>query len=410
MKEGKIKRFLQLICLSVGATVIYFVPIHLRSLFYVPMQEVFGYTNTQIGNLAGWYGIMTIVTYLPGGWLADKYSARKLLAGSYIITGLLTLVMALYPPYEVALWIFILVGISSTLTFWAALLKLTRQFGKDKNQGKAFGSLEGGRGLAATIIFAASSVLFSRIGNAWVGLRILIVVFGVGTILVAVMTLLVFDEKDADHQAANVFHGFLRCLKNLNTWLIAFIVMGIYTVHAISQYIAPFATNAFGTSVLIGSLLSQSKQWVKPLAGIGGGILADRFGVSKILLIGSVLLATSVGVFAWIPGNSQLFWLLIINTVIIFLLLGLLRGLYFADLNEAGIEWHLTGTVIGFATTIGMLGDVFVPFLAGRLLDYFPADKGYTYIFGMGVVSSCFAVIMLLIFRKYNKQRIEDKE
>ena len=45
-----------------------------------------------------------------------------------------------------------------------------------------------------------------------------------------------------------------------------------------------------------------------------------------------------------------------------------------------------------------------------RLLDYFPADKGYTYIFGMGVVSSCFAVIMLLIFRKYNKQRIEDKE
>ena len=52
MKEGKMKRFLQLICLSVGATVIYFVPIHLRSLFYVPMQEVFGYTNTQIGNLA----------------------------------------------------------------------------------------------------------------------------------------------------------------------------------------------------------------------------------------------------------------------------------------------------------------------------------------------------------------------
>ena len=87
-------------------------------------------------------------------------------------------------------------------------------------------------------------------------------------ILVAVMTLLVFDEKDADHQAANVFHGFLRCLKNLNTWLIAFIVMGIYTVHAISQYIAPFATNAFGTSVLIGSLDVYKRQGLRDPGGL----------------------------------------------------------------------------------------------------------------------------------------------
>ncbi|MEG0376859.1 MAG: hypothetical protein RR614_00105 [Eubacterium sp.] len=67
MKEGKIKRILQLMCLSIGATVIYFVPIHLRSIFYLPMQEVFGYTNTEIGNLAGLYGVMSIVTYFPGG-------------------------------------------------------------------------------------------------------------------------------------------------------------------------------------------------------------------------------------------------------------------------------------------------------------------------------------------------------
>ncbi len=55
--------------------------------------------------------------------------------------------------------IFALCGVTTTLTFWAALLKITRDFGKNDGQGKAFGGLEGGRGLAATVILMGATLI-----------------------------------------------------------------------------------------------------------------------------------------------------------------------------------------------------------------------------------------------------------
>ena len=54
-------------------------------------------------------------------------------------------------------------GFSTTFLFWAAMIKATRNWGGEQSQGKAFGFLEGGRGIIAATIGA--DVPFFVFGN-----------------------------------------------------------------------------------------------------------------------------------------------------------------------------------------------------------------------------------------------------
>jgi MFS family permease len=66
-----------LLCLSGG--LIYWLPF-LSEIYFVPMQDAFGFSKTQIGILSGTFGFMSLIGYFPGGWLADRFSSRKLLS------------------------------------------------------------------------------------------------------------------------------------------------------------------------------------------------------------------------------------------------------------------------------------------------------------------------------------------
>ena len=304
--------------------------------------------------------------------------------------------------------IFALCGVTTTLTFWAALLKITRDFGKNDGQGKAFGGLEGGRGLAATVILMGATLIYGMMGGNPTSMMIIIAIFGILNILTGIFTLIVFDEiKEEKKTGENPFAGIVECIKNPNVWLISFIVLGIYTVHSVSQYIAPFANEVFAATVVFGSILSLSKQWMKPVGGFIGGFFADKIGITNMLSIGVVLLVISTGVFALVPGNPSLLILLIINTLIMFTIVAGLRGLYFANMNEAGIPLRLTGTVIGFASTIGFTADVFIPVISGRLLDAYPGGLGYRMMFGIGALFCVISFVLLQVFKKRNAKTIE---
>ena len=54
-------------------------------------------------------------------------------------------------------------GVTTILLFWAALIRATREWGGEASQGKAFGILEGGRGLVAAL-FASLGVLLFALG------------------------------------------------------------------------------------------------------------------------------------------------------------------------------------------------------------------------------------------------------
>lgn len=88
------------------------------------------------------------ILYFPGGFLADKFSAKKLLSFSLISSGALGLYFATFPSYAMLLFIFAAWGVTTILTFWAASMKVIRMLGDKSEQGKLFGFNEGLSGIA----------------------------------------------------------------------------------------------------------------------------------------------------------------------------------------------------------------------------------------------------------------------
>ena len=130
-------------------------------IFRPTFLAVFELTNFQLGSLFTTYGIIAFLSYLYGGALADQFSPRKLMASALILTAAGGLVLANFPSYTVLQVLFGYWGFSTIFLFWAAMIKATRNWGGKKQQGKAFGFLEGGRGIVAASIGATGVFIFA---------------------------------------------------------------------------------------------------------------------------------------------------------------------------------------------------------------------------------------------------------
>ncbi len=146
------QRIIQIVVLILAGEMIFSLPFHTSRFFRPTFLDVFGFSNTNLGDMFAVYGITAMLAYFPGGVIADRYSARKLLTLSLTLTAAGGLYMATIPTGISMALLYGYWGVTSILLFWAAVLKATREWGGDLSQGKAFGILDGGRGLAAAAV------------------------------------------------------------------------------------------------------------------------------------------------------------------------------------------------------------------------------------------------------------------
>ena len=69
--------------------------------------------------------------------------------------------MSLVPSPNVLIALYGYWGFTTIFLFWAAMIRATREWGGDNYQGRAFGYLEGGRGLTAALIGTMVLIIFS---------------------------------------------------------------------------------------------------------------------------------------------------------------------------------------------------------------------------------------------------------
>lgn len=86
------KRWITLALCGIAGSAIYKLP-YLRETYYDAMQQATGATNAELGFLMTAYGLVNFLLYLPGGWAADRFSARKLMTFSLISTGISGFIM-----------------------------------------------------------------------------------------------------------------------------------------------------------------------------------------------------------------------------------------------------------------------------------------------------------------------------
>ena len=157
-----LRRFLTLLSLVLAGEAIFGLPFHVPRTFRPTFVEVFDVTQTQLGAMGSLYGIVAMFSYLLGGGLADRFSPRGLLAGSLIMTGCSGFYLATIPSFYQLFGLYAFWGIATILPFWSALIRATREWGGYDQQGRAFGLLDGGRGLLAAILAALALFLFAQ--------------------------------------------------------------------------------------------------------------------------------------------------------------------------------------------------------------------------------------------------------
>ena len=137
-------KWLTMVLLCMSGSIIFWLP-YLSEIFYVPMQDAFGFSKTQIGILSSTFGFSSLLGYFPGGRLADRFSSRKLITIALVIMSASGFVFSKLPSFEICLLLYGVWGLATAGIFWSAIIKATRNWASREEQGRAFGILEGGR-------------------------------------------------------------------------------------------------------------------------------------------------------------------------------------------------------------------------------------------------------------------------
>jgi len=401
-----VRHWLIMTVLSLSGGVIFMLPF-LQEVYYIPLAQALSLNNTEVGSLMSVFGISSLMVYFPGGWLADRVSPKKLITISLLTTGAIGLYFATFPSYEISLYIHAVWGVTITLLFWGAMIRMTRNWAPPEEQGRAFGILETGRGLGEVLSSAGFLAVFAVLGSGDPALSSVITSFSVLILLLGVVAWFTLedtvDEMEFAGEKAKVgLHEIISVLKMPVIWLISTVIFTGYCAYWGTFRFTSYSTDIFMLSVTIGAAIGVGKMWLKPVAALVAGFIADKFGISRSITCLFAVLIASFLIFAILPGNSAMLAMMLANVAVASLAVFAMRGIYFALLEEGGIPLAVTGTAAGIVSAVGYTPDIFMPLLGGVLLDTFPGVLGYRYFF-LTVAGICAIglIASLLIYIKY---------
>lgn len=414
--EAKLKKnTATLVILAVSGALIYALP-YFRNYYYDVFLDAFHLTNTQMGTLGSAYGVCCLISYIFGGFCADRWKTKYLLTISLVATGLLGFTLLLYPPYPVLLLIHAAWGITSIMTFWGALVKAVRSLGSENEQGKAFGFFEGGRGVTNIIqsaVILGIFAFFAKHMSDKMALSAVITVYSVICLLLGLMIMMLYKDPDQatvspEHRESSKTFDWAvlwKVLKMPTTWLATILIFTSYAMIISYYYITPYATAAFGASTLIAAALGYFSQYCRPIGSFSAGIIGDRIGVSNMVLIGYILLAFGLVGLILLPGKASFILMLLVFIGIIYTSMYALQAMHFAILVEGDYPVESTGTVSMPLMIIGYSGEIFMPIIAGACLDYWGGTAGYKVFFGILLGLAIIGFITVVIWQSVTKEK-----
>ncbi len=405
-----VRRWVIMSVLSFSGGVIFFLPF-LQEVYYIPIADAMSLNNTEVGSLMSVFGVTSMLSYFPGGWLADRVSPRKLITISLLATGSAGFYFSTFPSYQISLAIHALWGVTITFLFWGAMIRVTRNWAPADEQGKAFGILETGRGLAEVFGNVAVLFVFGLLGAGDFALSMVIVQYSAIIVVFGIIAWFsleddVGDSGDTEDKPGVGLQDIINVLRMPIIWLIATVIFTGYCAYWGTFRFTSYATDIFGLTVTIGAAIAVAKMWLKPIAALIAGFVSDKMGIARTVAFLFVILIGSFTIFAILPGKPALLPMMLVNVAIASLAVFAMRGIYFALLEEGGVPMAVTGTAAGIVSMVGYTPDIFMPLLGGALLDTFPGPTGYRYFFlttaaicGVGFIAS------LIIYLKIVKKR-----
>lgn len=416
----KVKRILLLFSFGLTYGFMYVIPYMSRT-FYDQMIAAMGVTNAQLGSLLSIYAIACTISYLPGGWIADKFKPKSVLVvSSFANAALAFIFMLTYQNFTIARLIWVGTALTGGFAFWPAMLKGIRLLGDENEQGKLFGLFEGFNGVASLLINFIMLYVLSIFGSNLIsGFKGAVATIGVLCIIAGILILILFDERltygSVEEATGSVnLKEFIEVLKMPGVWIVGLLMFGQVTFIAGMTYLTPYSTSVLGLSLTWASAIGAIRTYATRFVGgpLGGYISDNVFkSASKGQVLFLALCAVSMSMFLILPAGSPNIILIIVMFATA-ISLYMAKGPLYAVISELRIPTAVTGTALAVVTIIGYLPDMFVYNVFGGWLDTY-GDQGYNRIFmftiGVTLASLIIALVAVRLSTKYRKEEALEK-
>ena len=373
--------------------------LYLRQNFELTLLTTFGISLAELNVAHSILGASFVLSYVPSGWLADRFSPRALLTFSVVMTGVIGLWYASIPGAQWITVIFALWGITTGLTFWAALIKGCSLLAPADQQARFFGLLEGGRGLfealLATIAVAWFAYAVSSMGAIDEVAMVQVIYFYSAVCLVigALLWLVLKDDSEGTTEGGETsqattpvtlketMNDLLSLFVNMRVWLVAICILTGYQVFWATYTYSAFFQTQFGLDAVAVAALTTVRLWMRPIGAVLAGFLGDRFHPVRTLGVAILLAGFSLIALLFLPADSPytlLYFAVATSSVVIY---GV-RGIYWASFNTTRVEPKRAGLAIGMVSMIGYAPDIYMPLINTFLIETYGDTVGFQLYFG----------------------------
>jgi len=418
MHQNKAPWYFLLLLILAGESV-FILPFVLSRVFRPTVLEAFDLDNVELGICFTVYGIVAMLSYLFGGPLADKYPPRKSIAVALWMTALGGLVYSTFPGYTILKILYGYWGFTTIFIFWAPMIKATRVWGGTASQGKAFGFLDGGRGLVGALFGFMSVLIFSLFINTDVSGTTLyeskgafknVILVCSGIVVLVGFLVWFFMKMDSKAEKEIILDKITiseikEVLRLPSVWLLMIIILCAYVGYKITDVLSLYARDVMLYDQVQSAQIGTFLLFIRPVIGALIGVLADRTETTYWLVVsfvvtffGSLLFAT--GIIS--TSTTALFF-----TAILIVATGVYaaRSLYFAVMQRGQIPLLLTGTAVGLISLIGYTPEIFAGPVIGVLLENSPGAVGHQHVFWLLALFSFIGCIAAwYYFRWYGKK------
>lgn len=378
------------------------------------MLETYGITLEQLGECHSILGLMFFLTYLPSGWLSDRFSSKWLLGSSLAGTGLLALWLSTVPSFAQIKLIYIGWGITSGLTLWGALIKSTSLLAPHDQQGRFFGILESGRGIVeamlATIGLAVFAYLLESVSTTKdVALIAVVQFYGCAALVMAPIIFWALhnpSEKPIESTDApsdsSLLSDFAILIRNPSIWLAAITILIGYQMFWVTYSLAGLLESVFELSAVTVGSITLVRLWMRPIGGVLAGFIGDYFHVVKFLAILMLLSGAALASLPLLPPTTAVAVLFPMVMLIGVLSYGV-RGIFWATLDSCNVSTSTRGLAVGMISLIAYTPDIYVPAVQSWCMERWPGQTGYQVyyaIFGASSILGFFAAHRLIVLSR----------
>jgi MFS family permease len=414
LKDSELKKgsFLSITLLILSGELIFLLPYVLARVFRPTFLEVFNLTNLQLGGLFSIYGTVAILSYVYGGVLSDKFKPKILIALSLFFTALGGLLLATYPSYFMLQLLWGYWGFTTVFLFWGAMIKATRVWGGSKNQGEAFGLLDGGRGLVAASMGTLGVLIFSLFLTNDIELASLperknafryvilfssFIVFLTGILVIILMK---SSQEGVTNRNASLIPNIKSILKIQSVWLIMFIIIAAYVGYKVTDIYSLYASDVMNFNNLEAANIGSLQMYLRPLVCLLIALFANNKSYIHLIIIGFIIMLIGALIFSFGIVQVDMNYVFFFSLIVVATGTYAIRALYFSLMQEGRIPLVLTGTAVGVISVVGYTPDIFASPVIGYLLDTYPGIIGHQYVFSMLVVFSILGLWASIKFAK----------